>query len=220
MDLIYGIPGLSLKRWKKNLEIFLSMKIPHLSAYALTVEPKTALDILIRKNKIHAPQEKDAVSHFKALQEMMEASGYIHYEISNFALEGAYSRHNSLYWTGGHYLGLGPSAHSYNGHSRRWNKSSMKDWFALDEYFNESFEVEVLSTDQRFNEYIMTSLRTVWGCDQSIVLEAFGKSYHQHLRLRIQKHIRDEMIEDREGRFFLTRKGKLFADGIAADLFK
>jgi oxygen-independent coproporphyrinogen-3 oxidase len=220
IDLIYGIPGLTLTRWNKNLDTFRSMGIPHLSAYALTVEPKTALENLIRKKKIQPPAENDAVAHFKALQEKMESSGYIHYEISNFALEGFYSKHNSLYWTGGHYLGLGPSAHSYNGHSRRWNKSSMKDWFALDEYFSESYEEEVLTRDQRYNEYVMTSLRTVWGCDKILILQEFGPSYQDHFLFNIEKHVIENMIEERKGRFFLTSKGKLFADGIAADLFK
>lgn len=220
IDLIYGIPGLTLTRWNKNLETFQSMGIPHLSAYALTVEPKTALENMIRKNKIQPPAENDAVTHFKALQEKMEASGYIHYEISNFALESFYSKHNSLYWTGGHYLGLGPSAHSFNGYTRRWNKSSMKDWFALDEYYSESYEEEVLTVDQRYNEYVMTSLRTIWGCDQTLIMQEFGQSYHDHFLFHIEKHVLDKMIEERKGRFFLTSKGKLFADGIAADLFK
>ncbi|MDT8392815.1 MAG: radical SAM family heme chaperone HemW [Bacteroidales bacterium] len=219
IDLIYGIPGLKDKQWVKNLEIFRSLNIAHLSAYALTVEEKTALSILIRKGKMAPPSDEDTVSHFKILQEFMEVAGYIHYEISSFAREGFYSRHNSLYWAGGHYLGLGPSAHSYNGISRRWNKASLKEWFALDRYFSESYEEEFLSVDQRYNEYVMTSLRTIWGCDLKVVQHEFGDKYHAYISKQMIRHIRDGMLTTDRGRIFLTRKGKLFADGIAADMF-
>lgn len=219
IDLIYGIPGLSDKGWIRNLETFFSLDLPHLSAYALTVEPKTALETLIRKKKIEQPLEDAAISHFKTLQRMMDDKGYVHYEISNFALQGHYSKHNSLYWAGGHYLGFGPSAHSYNGRSRRWNKSSMGAWLALDEYYHESYEEEVLSLDQRYNEYIMTSLRTVWGCDQALVKQEFGEKYIEHLDRQLAKHLTDGMTRVEKGRIFLTARGKLFADGIAADLF-
>lgn len=220
IDLIYGIPGLSEGRWQENLEHFHALNIPHLSAYALTVEHKTALDILIRKKKIAAPAEAETVTHFKALQDFMRENGYIHYEISNFAREGFYSKHNSLYWTGGHYLGLGPSAHSYNGHSRRWNNASMKDWFSLNEYFNESFDEEILTHDQRYNEYVMTSLRTIWGCDLRLVEEEFGKEYVQYLLEQADPYLKDQKIVEDNKRLFLSPEGKLFADGIAADLFK
>lgn len=219
IDLIYGIPGLEEEQWTKNLEIFHALNIAHLSAYALTVENQTALDVLIRKGKMAQPSDEDTVSHFRILQAFMEDAGYIHYEISNFAREGFYSRHNSLYWAGGHYLGLGPSAHSYNGISRRWNKASLKEWFALDRYFSESYEEEFLSVDQRYNEYVMTSLRTVWGCDLKVVQHAFGDKYHAYISMQMIRHIRDGMLTTDRGRIFLTRKGKLFADGITADMF-
>lgn len=219
IDLIYGIPTLSQEKWEQNLDKFFDHDIPHLSAYALTVEDKTALNTLIRKGRLEAPKDRNAVEHFKALLAMTEEKSYIHYEISNFAKEGFYSRHNSIYWTGGHYLGLGPSAHSYNGRSRRWNKADMKSWMSLSSFYEESFEEEVLSTDQRFNEYVMTSLRTVWGCDISLVRQEFGQEYARHLLSASDKYINDNSLITKGSKLFLTNKGKLFADGIAADLF-
>ena len=219
IDLIYGIPTLKDEKWIGNLEKFFSFDIPHLSAYALTVEEKTALHVLIKKKKIISPDDDMIAEQFNKLLSMTTEKGYIHYEISNFAREGFYSKHNSLYWTGGHYLGLGPSAHSYNGSSRRWNKPSMKAWLSLLEYYGESFEEEVLSTDQRFNEYVMTSLRTVWGCDIDLVRQEFGEQYASNLLTGANKYIVEESLVLKGNRLFLTTKGKLFADGIASGLF-
>jgi oxygen-independent coproporphyrinogen-3 oxidase len=190
-----------------------------MSAYALTVEEKTALYTLIGKGRIAGPDEAAAISHFRLLMEMTQENQYIHYEISNFALEGRYSRHNSIYWTGGHYLGLGPSAHSYNGTSRRWNKSSMKDWLRLEDHYDESFEEEVLTTEERYNEYVMTSLRTMWGCDLAIVRQEFGQEYVGKLLSGADRYIQDNSLIFKGSRLFLTNKGKLFADGIASELF-
>ncbi|MBE9485024.1 MAG: radical SAM family heme chaperone HemW [Bacteroidetes bacterium] len=219
IDLIYGIPTLNNEKWIGNLEKFFSFDIPHLSAYALTVEDKTALHVLIEKKKIISPDDDMIAEQFSKLLSMTTEKGYIHYEISNFALEGFYSKHNSLYWTGGHYLGLGPSAHSYNGSSRRWNKPSMKAWLSLLEYYGESFEEEILSTDQRYNEYVMTSLRTVWGCDIDLVRQEFGEQYASNLLSGANKYIVEESLVLKGNRLFLTTKGKLFADGIASGLF-
>jgi len=219
IDLIYGIPGLDERKWEKNLEKFFSYKLPHLSAYALTVEEKTALNTLIRKGRLSGPDEEAGINHFRLLMEMTQEKQYIHYEISNFALEGYYSKHNSLYWTGGHYLGLGPSAHSYNGKSRRWNKASMSDWLSLEDHFGESFEEEILSREQRYNEYVMTSLRTIWGCDVAIVRQEFGEEFVQLLLRGADKYINDNSLIFKGSRLFLTNNGKLFADGIASALF-
>lgn len=219
VDLIYGIPGLSKLMWEQNLDTFFDLNIPHLSAYSLTVEEKTPLYVNIAKGKIAAPEENESIDHFKSLISLSEAREYIHYEISNFALEGHYSRHNSIYWTGGHYLGLGPSAHSFNGHSRRWNKSSVKAWLDMCDHYDESFEEEVLSLDQRFNEYVMTSLRTAWGCNITMVQQQFGKGYARHLLNEAAIHIKSGKLEKRSNRLYLSSQGKLFADGIASDLF-
>ena len=219
IDLIYGMPTLTNEKWEQNLNRFNDFKLPHLSAYALTVEDKTLLYTLIQKKKLKAPPEDAIVDQFKILIKQTEEWDYIHYEISNFAKKGHYSKHNSLYWTGGHYLGLGPSAHSFNGNSRRWNKAGIKTWLALKEYYSESFEEEILSLEQRYNEYVMTSLRTVWGCDQDLVRNEFGIKYAKHLLKEAADFIHEQKIEQRGNRLFLTNKGKLFADGIASELF-
>ena len=148
IDLIYGIPGLIRKKWIKNLEIFFSFNLPHLSSYSLTVEPKTALLTFIRQGKMENIDENKSIEHFKILMEKTTENGYIHYEISNFAKKGYYSKHNSLYWLGGHYIGFGPSAHSYNGVSRQWNVPNMKQYIEAEKTKKIIFDKEVLSKNQ------------------------------------------------------------------------
>lgn len=219
IDLIYGIPTLTDEKWAKNLEIFFSLGIPHLSAYALTVEQKTPLALLIEKGKYEPVDENLSVAHFKMLQEQARAHDFIHYEISNFAKEGYYSKHNSLYWLGGHYLGLGPSAHSYNGHSRQWNVSNISQYIKLDDYQSSVEEKEILTVDQRYNEYVMTSLRTVWGCDTVHIRNVFGEGYERHFLKNAERFIAVQHLYREGTKFFLTEEGKLFADGIAAAVF-
>jgi len=220
IDLIYGIPTLTEKRWKKNLEIFFSYGLPHLSSYALTVEPKTVLNTLIDKNKMQAVNEDQTVRHFEILLNETEKHQYTHYEISNFAKEGFYSKHNSIYWLGEHYLGVGPSAHSFNGKSRQWNVANMKQYVEFAKEGTTMLEKEVLTKDQQFNEYVMTSIRTSWGCDMEHVYNVFGKNYVHYLRLHLLAFIEKKQVEKRDNIFYLTKKGKLHADGIAAALFR
>jgi oxygen-independent coproporphyrinogen-3 oxidase len=219
IDLIYGIPGLTEEKWAKNLETFFSLDIPHLSAYSLTVEQKTPLALLIEKGKYAPVDENLSISHFKMLLEQAKAHHFIHYEISNFAKEGYYSKHNSIYWLGGHYLGLGPSAHSFNGHSRQWNVSNISQYIKLDDYHTSVEEKEVLTPDQRYNEYVMTSLRTTWGCDTMHILNAFGEKYQSHFILTVKPYLEKGHLFCEATKYFLTDEGKLFADGIAAGLF-
>lgn len=219
IDLIYGIPGLTEEKWVKNLETFFSLDIPHLSAYALTVEQKTPLALLIEKGKYAPVDEELSVSHFKMLLEQAKANDFIHYEISNFAREGYYSKHNSLYWLGGHYLGLGPSAHSFNGYSRQWNVSNISQYIKLDEYQSSVEEKEVLSTDQRYNEYVMTSLRTAWGCDTVHIRNVFSEQFENHFIKKSHLIIKKNHLYREGTKYFLTEEGKLFADGIAAGMF-
>ena len=219
IDLIYGIPTLSDEKWAKNLEIFFSLGIPHLSAYALTVEQKTPLAFLIEKGKYAPVDENLSVGHFKMLLEQARAHDFIHYEISNFAKEGFYSKHNSLYWLGGHYLGLGPSAHSYNGYSRQWNVSNISQYIKLDDFQSSVEEKEVLTIDQRYNEYVMTSLRTAWGCDTVHIRNVFGEKYERHFLENSQRFIGMNHLSREGTKYFLTEEGKLFADGIAAGMF-
>ncbi len=219
VDLIYGIPTLTSEKWKKNLRLFFSYGLPHLSSYALTVEPKTALKVLIDKKKIDGTNDDETVNHFEILINETQKHNFIHYEISNFARQGFYSKHNSIYWLGGHYLGLGPSAHSFNGTSRQWNVSNLKQYTTSGKVEKIIEEKEILSENDRFNEYIMTSLRTVWGCDAAHIENVFGKEKRLYFENKIKPFLSGGKIKKSATVYTLTGKGKLFADGIAARLF-
>ena len=234
IDLIYGGPTLPDSHWKENVSRAIGLGIPHLSCYALTVEPRTALDKLIQQHKKQDVSPDDQARQFVLLMDWMARAGYEHYEISNFALPGHRSRHNSSYWQGKSYLGLGPSAHSYNGVSREWNiannalyvaawggaGSAARDGEAspADGMASAVAEVEVLTPVQQLNEYIMISLRTMEGSDLSYVAGRFGAQAAQELEKRAALHIRSGNMILTE-RLILTQGGKLLADGIAADLF-
>ena len=220
IDLIYGIPGLTEKKWRKNLEIFFDFDLPHLSSYSLTVEPKTALAHQIQKAKRPEPDEELSIRHFEILMEETSRHGFVHYEISNFAKKGFYSKHNSIYWLGGHYLGLGPSAHSFNGKSRQWNVASVSQYVHAGKVNKIIVEKEVLTETQRYNEYVMTSLRTAWGIDTEHIENVFGLSYKNYFLRNIDPFLKKNHVEQKGNRFVLTNQGKLFADGIAAELFR
>lgn len=215
IDLIYGTPDLSNEKWKQNVETALSLGIPHLSCYALTVEPKTPLDKMIRE-KLVADVDTDKQSEqFLLLMEWLAAAGYEHYEISNFAKPGLRSRHNSSYWQGKKYLGIGPSAHSFNGDARWWNIANNNKYISS---INEGvlpLEKELLTPVQKLNEYIMISLRTMEGLD----LDKLDEPRRATVLQRSKKYREGEMLFVENNFLRLTRKGKLMADGIAADLF-
>ena len=214
IDLIYGIPTLTDEKWRKNLEIFFSTCFNHLSAYALTIEEKTALGQRIKKGLAAPVSEEATIRQYEILVEMTENQGFEHYEISNFARPGHYSRHNTIYWKGGKYLGLGPSAHSFDGVSRQWNVASVKDYCE-----NYSFEREELTLDDRYNEYVMTSLRTMWGVDLGYLRHNFGDYCAKMFKICSKKYISEFKMSQKDEKFVLTDKGMLFADGIAAELF-
>lgn len=219
IDLIYGGPTLSDEGWEQNVQQAIALGIPHLSCYALTVEPGTALDHFIKKKKM-APTDPDkAARHFEMLMQWLEAAGYEHYEISNFALPGWHSRHNSSYWQGKSYLGLGPSAHSFNGVSRQWNIANNALYIKSITAGKVPFEMESLTTSMQFNEYIMTALRTSAGCQLEWVAEKFGTSLVNHLITNSQSFITMGRMERVGDSLRLTKAGRLFADGIAGDLF-
>ncbi len=219
IDLIYGIPTLTQEKWQKNLEKAFFLEVPHISAYSLTVEPKTALDQLIRKMKLPGPSEEDILNHFRILIRMMREQGFEHYEISNFCKKNFYSRHNSMYWNTTQYLGLGPSAHSYNGNSRQWNISNLVQYIDQINRNEMFFESEELTPVQKYNEYVMVSLRTMWGCELNSIRERFGEGPAAYFsRLAAPYLTSGEMIEN-SGIYYLTDEGKLFADGIASNLF-
>ena len=219
IDLIYGIPGLTNEQWIKNLEMAFSFNVQHISAYALTVEPRTALDLLIKKKKLPAPGEVHVISHFRILMAKMKENGFIHYEISNFCREGFYSGHNRMYWSGEHYLGLGPSAHSYNGISRQWNVAGIIDYIDQVRRQDRFFETETLTASQHYNEYVMTSLRTMWGCDLNKIRSEFGEEFGSRFPVLGSRYLESGLMIEEEGVYYLTDEGKLFADGIASDLF-
>jgi len=219
IDLIYGVPTLTDEKWGENLDSAISLKIPHISAYALTVEPHTALEVLIRKGKAELPAEESTVRHFRLAQRKLKDAGYIHYEISNFCLDGFESRHNSNYWKGIHYLGLGPSAHSFNGTSRRWNIANLTEYIKNIGSGQQYWEEEWLTPAQQYNEYVMTSLRTCWGCDSDRINVRFGKSHQNHFVRHVSKYLDSGMICKVDNIYSLTGEGMLFADGIASDLF-
>jgi oxygen-independent coproporphyrinogen-3 oxidase len=219
IDLIYGIPGLTADRWEANIEKAISLGVPHISAYALTVEEHTALDILIRKNKAPAPDEEEAVVHYRILMERMRQAGFVHYEISNFCQEGYLSRHNSNYWKGVPYLGLGPSAHSFNGHTRRWNVSSLSQYFEAIRQGKSLWESEELTPEKRYNEYVMTSLRTIWGCSKQKIVADWGLQTADFFSQEARNFISRGLMNEISGIYYLTDEGKLFADGIASALF-
>ncbi|MBK9291732.1 MAG: radical SAM family heme chaperone HemW [Bacteroidetes bacterium] len=219
IDLIYGIPTLDDRAWHQNIDRFLELGLKHLSAYALTVEPRTALDHLIARRKLSPVDEQQTATQFEILMQRMSDAGFVHYEISNFALPGHYSRHNSLYWLGGHYLGLGPSAHSFNGFSRQWNVANLGQYMAGSATESVVLEKEVLNDAQRYNEYVMTSLRTSWGTDLEHIEAVFGKQMAGYCEKAASRYLSDGRLERRGNRLFLSTKGKLFADGIASGLF-
>jgi oxygen-independent coproporphyrinogen-3 oxidase len=219
IDLIYGLPNLSLYRWKNNLQKAFELNVPHLSSYSLTVEKRTALYDLVQKKKIVLPDESLVIEQFGILMEEAKKNGFIHYEISNFCREGMYSKHNSSYWKNEYYMGIGPSAHSYNGSSRQWNMSS--NALYIDKIKNRDtwFEKEELSEEDKFNEYVMTRLRTIWGIDLGFVKSNFGEDTFKLLLEQSQPYITSGHLQHEQENVFLTEKGKLLADKIAAELF-
>ena len=219
LDLIYGLPGLTDENWEKNLRTAISSGAQHISCYALTVEPKTALFKMIRMKKTADVQPEKQVSQFLSGIEILEAAGYEHYEISSFAKPGNRSRHNSSYWQAEKYLGLGPSAHSFDGRSRQWNISNNALYIQTVKTGKLSFESEILQPGDRLNEYIMTSLRTGEGLDLQYVSDQFGKEKRIGLEKNAATYISRNQIESNQGKLVLTKNGKLFADGIAAALF-
>jgi len=218
-DLIYGTPTLNEKQWQQNVETITTLNIPHISCYALTVEPKTALAKMIQKQeKENTDGDKQAL-HFELLVNWLQQAGYEHYEISNFAKPGYRSKHNSSYWQGKHYLGLGPSAHSFNGYSRQWNVANNAIYL---ESINQNlvpFEKEDLTTTQQLNEYIMTSLRTIEGTSLHYIENRWGKAMADTIRTTAVIFIQKEMIILNNHSLQLTKQARFLADGIASEFF-
>lgn len=220
IDLIYGVPNMSNERWLENLKKAFSFNIAHISSYALTVEEKTALDVLIKRGKLQNVDEELASEHFKILVDESEKNGFVHYEVSNFGKEGYFSKHNTSYWLGKSYLGIGPSAHSFNGKSRSWNIANNTKYLKSIEKGELPLEIEELSVEDRFNEAVMIGLRTIWGVDLLRINSEFGLEFLAQLKQNSQKFIEKGLLEVSENRFLkATKKGKFLIDGIASDLF-
>ncbi len=219
IDLIYGVPTSDNKRWKENLDKAISYNLPHISSYALTVESGTALYAQIKKKKIAPVEDEKTAQQFDILLQTLRLNGYEQYEISNFARAGQRARHNSNYWLGEKYLGIGPSAHSFNSASRQWNAANNPDYIKSIAENIIPMTVEILTTDQRYNEYVMTRLRTVWGCDVQEITEKFGEKYKTHFEKTVEKFIECGWINKTENVFSLTDAGKLMADFITRELF-
>ncbi len=220
MDLIYGIPGLCNQDWRDNLERFFAFDIPHLSAYALTVEPKTALAHFIKTGSYAAPDEVQTAEQFEILSALCTERGYEHYEISNLALPGWRSSHNGNYWKGVKYLGLGPSAHSFDGRNlRRWNVANNAKYVKALRSGENYFESERLSTEDRINEYLMTGLRTEAGCDLDWIEGEFGLQLRQQLIKAASPYLETGKLMVKKNALKLSLQGKLVSDRIISDLF-
>src|ERR1035437_6504932 len=212
IDLIYGIPTLTDEKWKSNLQTAFDLQVKHISSYCLTVEPKTALANFIKSGKVKNVDEQQSIEQFEIMLEKMKQNDFIHYEISNFCKENYYSRHNSNYWLKENYLGLGPSAHSYNGLTRQWNISNNALYIQSLEKNKLNFEEETLTIAQKYNEYILTSLRTIWGTDLKFISTTFGTDYLTYCLNESEKYIAEGKLLNQKNKLFLTDKGKLLAD--------
>ncbi len=219
VDLIYGTPGLTDEKWNYNLDWIIDQNITHLSCYALTVEPKTPLDKMIRTQQTVDVDAEQQSRQFIQLINKMEQVGFEHYEISNFAKPGQRSKHNSSYWHGAHYLGLGPSAHSFNGTSRQWNVANNMQYIQSLNKGIVPFEKEELTTVQQLNEYIMTSVRLMEGCDLQFVQQKFGDDFANQLLSNAKQFELKGWMMLHNKHLILTKEGKLFADRVAGELF-
>ncbi|MHA7842736.1 MAG: radical SAM family heme chaperone HemW [Winogradskyella sp.] len=220
VDLIYGIPDASNEQWLQNIEMALNYNVPHISSYALTVEPKTALASFIKKGIIDDVDDEQAHEQFHLLKDKLEDSGLVHYELSNFGKEEYFSKNNSAYWQGKPYIGIGPSAHSFNGKQRGWNVRNNSKYIKAIQQNELPMEIETLTTTDRYNEYVMTGLRTIWGVSLDKVEEDFGRIYKDYLIEQANVFINQHLlyIDDRHVR--VTKKGQFLSDGIASELFK
>ncbi len=219
IDLIYGIPGMDNDRWKANIQKALDFGLPHISSYALTVEPRTALQKFIEKGSVPDVDDEQAQEQFYILVDMLEAQGFVNYEISNFGKPEFFSKNNTAYWLGKKYVGVGPSAHSFDGKNRSWNIRNNPTYIKKIADGVLPMEVETLSQSDRYNEAVMTGLRTIWGISLEKIKKEFGPEYLDYLNQQAQKYVEQGLLQIVDGKLLPTKKGKFLADGIASDLF-
>ena len=219
IDLLYGMPQMSNVRWKKNLNIAFDLKLNHLSCYALTVEPKTALAHFIKTAQYPPLNDAVAAQHFQTLVTATANAGFTHYEVCSFGKPGYFSKHNSSYWLGKPYLGVGPSAHSFDGKKRSWNVSNNKQYINIIAKNELPLTSELLTLENRFNEYIMTGLRTMWGVSLKRIEEEFGLGVQTSLLNNAHGYLASETLKIEDAHLKMTPKGQFLSDGIASDLF-
>ena len=220
VDLIYGIQNSTKEKWLQNIETALSYNVPHISSYALTVEPKTALASFIEKGIIQDVDEELAQEQFHILKDKLEAEGFIHYELSNFGKEGFFSRNNSAYWQGKSYIGIGPSAHSFNREERGWNVRNNSKYINAIQQNKLPMEVETLTKTDQYNEYVMTGLRTIWGVSLVKVESDFGSLYKDYLLEQAEVFINQHLLYIEDMHIKVSKEGQFLSDGIASELFK
>ena len=218
VDLIYGLPGLTINQWKADLEQVFSLPVQHLSAYHLTYHKGTPFYTWLKKGTLKALKETESIKQFEILIKMAKEKGFEQYEISNFAKEGRYSKHNSSYWKGIKYLGLGPSAHSFNSVSRSWNISHIDTYIKALEFGLPYFEEEILSENNKYNEYILTRIRTIWGVSIYELEEFFGTEKSNYFRINIEKYVNSGLVKLNNGIYNLTEKGMFVSDEIMSNL--
>ncbi|CAL2086220.1 Coproporphyrinogen III oxidase [Tenacibaculum dicentrarchi] len=216
IDLIYGVPNMSNQRWKENLQIAFDFGVNHISSYALTVEPKTVLDSFVKNGKYPEPDETEAKEHFDILVAQTAKNGFVHYEISNFGKPAYFSKHNTSYWLGKKYIGIGPSAHSFSKTHRSWNIANNAKYIKELQEGNLPNEQEKLSEEDQFNEYLMTGLRTIWG----VSLDEIKDSFKNDLLKSSEKFISEGLLIIENNTLKTTPKGKFLADGLASELFR
>ncbi|MBT5646199.1 MAG: radical SAM family heme chaperone HemW [Polaribacter sp.] len=219
IDLIYGIPGLTHEEWQQNIQTALNFNVSHISSYALTVEPKTALEKLIKKGKIEKVDEVLAQEQFFILRDLLEKANFVHYELSNFGKENYFSKNNTAYWLGKSYFGIGPSAHSFDGKQRSWNVRNNTQYIKEIELNKLPIESEVLSVTDRYNEYVMTGLRTIWGVSLEKIKTDFGPKYVTYIQTESEKYIQQKLLYVEANTLKTTKEGAFLVDGIAAHLF-
>ena len=218
VDLIYGLPGQTLEEWKQNLDTVIHLNIPHISAYHLIYEEGTALYKLKEAGKITPVDEDLSVALFTSLIDQLTANGYLHYEISNFARPGMLSRHNSSYWIGKKYLGIGPSAHSYNGQNRQWNISSLPGYLQAIDKGVPDIEIENLDINTRYNDFIITGLRTMWGIKFNEIQQQFGKDKLIYCQKQAAPYLKQGLLIEKDDTLTLSRNGIFISDSIMSDL--
>ena len=218
IDLIYGLPGQTLEEWQENLNDAIHLEIPHISAYHLIYEEGTALYKLMEAGKVAPIEEELSVTLFSTLINRLAEAGYLHYEISNFARPGYFSQHNSSYWTGKKYIGIGPSAHSYDGESRQWNISSLPHYLEGIRTGIPNIEIEKLDINTKYNDFIITGLRTMWGIRTSDIREQFGEEKQAYLERQAATYLHQGLLIYENDTLTLSKEGIFISDGIMSDL--